>query len=200
MTDLAEAQDLLRRNIALNGLEGRCFAAELPFGSSVDTLFNKSGSSNDSEGIGIHRGRRIDVVLASDCTYSYMAKFSWEPLALTILSAATYAPDSVKLHTYVSTEEESRCNVPTTELWLAHQERYGASAKAVRPFFDFLAQASVTESHSNTTSGTPISSFVEVKHPQIGEESQFYSEEYPLRVFHAALPSNSTISLPTEDK
>jgi len=197
---LAEAQDLLRRNIALNGLEGRCFAAELPFGSSVDTLFNKSGPSNGSEGIDGLRGRRIDVLIASDCTYSYMAKFSWEPLALTILSAATYCPESEKLHTRTATGEEVQCSTQTTDLWLAHQERYGANAKAVKPLFDFLAEASVSESHSNTTCDKPISSFVEVIHPQIGEGSQFYGEEYPLRVFHAALPRNSTVPLPTEDK
>jgi hypothetical protein len=196
LTDLAEAQDLLRRNIALNGLEGRCFAAELPFGTNVDAALQKIFPSKDLEGLNIGKGRRIDVVIASDCTYSYMAKFTWEPLAHTILSAASCGSSSEKLHSVETAGEERRQScMPTTELWLAHQERYGANDKAVRPFFDFLAQASEIKSKLDSSCGIPTSSsFVEIKHPQIGEDSQFYSEEYPLRIFHALLPGKSAVS------
>ena len=199
LTDFAEAQEQLRRNITANGLDGRCVAAELPFGESVpdclarvanDALINPRGPFQ------LEPGRQADIIIASDCTYSYLAEFIWQPLARTIISG-------LKMKNTSATPPRV-----STEVWIAHQERHGARGYKLQEFLVHLAEVASRKTLKMCTVGANDASkaatlpsisptscpaldqiaarghFIELHHPCISEPG----EEYPLRVFHLMVP------------
>ncbi len=103
LSDLAETMPNLSANIAANNLESQCIARELAFGEDLRT-FHAGALGN------------IDVIIASDCQYSYLAKFEWQPFVATLASA-----------------------LPGTKVYISLQERYGATKERLEPFFNALS-------------------------------------------------------------
>mmetsp|Transcript_74873 Transcript_74873/g.150573 ORF Transcript_74873/g.150573 Transcript_74873/m.150573 type:complete len:366 (-) Transcript_74873:159-1256(-) len=201
LTDLAEAQEQLRYNIAVNGLGGRCVAAELPFGESVPRCLARVADTSAGSLLQLEPGRRADVIIVSDCTYSYLAEFVWQPLAQTILSGLEREEDEATVRSGPVSSTPRR----PTEVWIAHQERHGARGPKLQEFLAHLAEA-VTAARgfdggsgglSPSFAGGPKAGtkaeqvrtaghFAEMRHACLSDKDSH--GEYPLRVFHLGMP------------
>ena len=81
LTDLPEAMDSLRVNIAANQLTTQCAATEFSFGEDVASV----------------NGGVVNVIVASDCQFSTNAEFLWEPFLATLASAAPHTQVFISL-------------------------------------------------------------------------------------------------------
>lgn len=162
LTDLPETMHLLRTNIKVNHLEGRCVAAELTFGDTIPSFL----ATLQQEGVlGLEGG--IHAIVASDCQFSFCAEFLWQPFTTTLASAE-----------------------PLTQIWISLQERYGTRGERLAPFLNALgdlAQRKVVSSESLVQSNGEFNDFVELFHPVLAKGSRYYNAEHPNRCLYLSL-------------
>lgn len=92
LTDKEEMQELLRRNIELNGLQGRCTAAVLLWGTPPPPAWGS-----------------FDVVLAADVIYPTKDSASMQRLLDTMLAACPLGSSTTLVLAYLARTKEDQC-------------------------------------------------------------------------------------------
>lgn len=162
LTDLEETMSNLRDNIYANNLGEQCNAKELIFGDAVTGACHR-GSFDGG-------GHPVDVIVASDCQFSTMASFVWQPFVATLASAAV-----------------------GTQVYISLQERYGTCKERLEPFLNALQELG-----RSADAGQQGTSFVELI-SQSPHKSTIADEGHPIRCFRLEIASQTAIAASSTD-